>query len=128
MGGRQWGTPFGRPPTQKRNMGLQRGTTVVIGGLKSSGEYNGRQARVVSFSPDQERYTVQFQNGATISVKRANLQQLVEGICINGLKSRSDLNGTRGRVVGFNHAEKRYVVQTASGQAGLKRENVILPP
>jgi len=127
-GGEQWGTPFGRAASRKRNMGLKRGTTVVIGGLKSSGGYNGRQARVVRFSPEQERYTVQLQDGATISVRRANLQQQVEGININGLKSRSDLNGTRGRVVGYNDTDQRYVVQTKSQNARLKRENVILPP
>merc|ERR1712025_146599 len=126
MDGGQWSSPFGTA-AKKQRVGLQPGATVTIGGLKSA-KYNGRQARVVKFLPDQQRYTVRLQDGATISVKRTNLQQLVEGVQINGLKSRSDLNGTRGRVVGFNHSEQRYVVQTASGQAGLKRENVIFPP
>merc|ERR1712025_860573 len=118
--GEQWGSPFGDTPAKKTSMGLQPGTTVTIGGLKSAPKYNGQQARVVRFLPEQQRYTVQLQNGSTVSVKRANLQQVVEGVQINGLRSRSDLNGTRARVVGFNHTEKRYVVQTGSEQAGLK--------
>jgi len=128
MGGGQWSSPFGSPQKQRQTMGLQPGTTVKIGGLKSANKYNGRQARVVKFSPENQRYTIRLQDGDTISVKRANLQQILEGVQISGIKSRSDLNGTRGRIVGFNHAEKRYVVQTASDNAGLRKENVILPP
>ena len=128
MGGGQWSSPFGSPKKQRQTMGLQPGTTVKIGGLKSTNKYNGRQARVVKFSPDNQRYTIRLQDGDTISVKRANLQQILEGVQISGIKSRSDLNGTRGRIVGFNHAEKRYVIQTACENAGLSKENVILPP
>jgi len=126
-GGDRWNSPFGKTEP-KRTMGLQPGTTVTIDGLKSASKYNGLQARVVKFSPEQKRYTVQMQNDSTISVKRANLHQVVDGVSITGLKSRSDLNDTRGRVVGFNHTDNRYVVQTAFEKAGLKRENVILPP
>jgi len=128
MGGGQWSSPFGDASAKKQSMGLQPGTTVIIGGLKSAHKYNGQQACVVRFLPEQQRYTVRLANGSSISLKRTNLQQVVEGVQINGLKSRSDLNGTHARVVGFNHSKKRYVVQTASEQAGLKKENVIFPP
>merc|ERR1719506_2414429 len=46
MGGGQWSSPFGSPQKQRQTMGLQPGTTVKIGGLKSANKYNGRQARV----------------------------------------------------------------------------------
>ena len=127
-GAEHWSSPFGDSSPKRQGMELQPGTAVIVGGLKSTYKYNGQQARVLRFLPEQERYTVQLQDGGNISVKRRNLQQVVEEVQINGLKSRRDLNGTRGRVVAFNHAEQRYVVQTNTEQAALKRENVILPP
>lgn len=127
-GAERWTSPFGDTSPKRQYMGLQPGTAVMVGGLKSTHKYNGQRAHVVKFSSKQERYTVRLQHGGNIAVKRKNLQQVVKDVQIKGLKSRRDLNGTRARVVAFNHTEQRYVVQTRSEQASLKKENVILPP
>merc|ERR1712183_878913 len=50
MGG-QWSSPFGDTSAKKQTMGLQPGTTVTLGGLKSAHKYNGQQSRVVRFLP-----------------------------------------------------------------------------
>lgn len=56
-----------------------------------------------------------------VRLARGNVQQLVEGIAVVGLKSQAHLNGRSGRVLGFDRAAARYRVSLRLDERGRER-------
>ena len=99
----------------------------------------GRTGRVVDWDESNREYTLLLDAGDEdfVRLARANVQQLVEGVAVVGLKSRADLNGRVGRVLGFDRAAVRYRVSLRPGKRGRERgedvevavkpENLVFP-
>ena len=60
--------------TQSASPGATAGhSRVLIGGLLSRPELNGKQARVIDYDHGRGRYNVAIQDGETVALKAANL-------------------------------------------------------
>ena len=88
---------------------IPAGHQVVIHGLSSSPEHNGKNGMVRGFEQQRGRYEVQLDDGSTISVRPENLTQLCE-VSVHALTSRPELNGQPGRIAGVDVTTGRYVV------------------
>lgn len=110
---------------------ISNGKQVIIYGLKSKSEYNGKSGIIVGYSSDSKRYKVKLNNGSIINILRNNFQQIVKNIELMELVSKNSLNGVLGILVGYNESKNRYIIQlgTRQGNAVLsfKKENVLLP-
>lgn len=110
---------------------ISNGKQVMIYGLKSKSEYNGKSGTIVGYSRDSNRYQVKLDNGSVINILRNNFQQIVKNIELMELVSKNSLNGVLGVVVGYNESKNRYIIQlgTRQGNAVLsfKKNNVLLP-
>ena len=69
---------------------------------------------------DRTRFRVRVggAGGEEVNVKPENL-----GVAIRGLKSRQDLNGQHGHLVGFNADTGRYLVRVRGDEVAVKPEN-----
>eukprot|EP00924_Labyrinthula_sp_SR-Ha-C_P011202 snap_masked-scaffold_48-processed-gene-0.20-mRNA-1 protein AED:0.15 eAED:0.57 QI:0/-1/0/1/-1/1/1/0/363 len=130
MGGPGGGFPQGfgqRGMRRKRKRFgiLEEGSVVFLKKLKT--EYlNEYQAEVKYYDEAKQRYVVLVEDFGEISVKRENLQQVVRGVTVTGLKSRSDLNGKQGIV--FETKENlRCIVRIKGTSVSISTENIIFP-
>merc|ERR1719277_2930947 len=87
MGGRP------RPGTQPSSA-LKSGTPVVVQGLASKPEHNGKTGQILKFDESRSRYDVEV-NGATLSLKPQNLTQQCSVEVVN-LENKPELNGSSG--------------------------------
>ena len=88
------------PPRHVATAALPQGSMVIVRGLRSAPQHNGREGKVLSFEPYTGRYIVVLDPAGvepTLSVRPDNLLQSIH-IEVFGLESRSELNGVRCRV------------------------------
>uniref|UniRef100_A0A7S1IL73 J domain-containing protein n=1 Tax=Eutreptiella gymnastica TaxID=73025 RepID=A0A7S1IL73_9EUGL len=104
------------------------GTQVVIIGLKSTLEHNGKEATIVQYDAAAERYTVETVTGHVLALKPTNLTQVV-GVKLWGLSGKPELNGATGKIAQWNPHKARYEVQVPKLDKilSLKPGNVQLP-
>merc|ERR1719263_830661 len=140
MGGMPGGMPggMGGMATPRRDEvrvdAIAPGTACVIRDLQSQPQLNDERATVRGFDAAKGRYLVEIDEGAqTLSLKRANVQQLVQRARVRGVESKPELNGATGTVVAHDAAKGRYTVLVkAAGAArtqavSLQPQNVVLP-
>lgn len=131
-GGMRSGGMGGRPrPRDESYDVLPEGTPVIIRGLRSRPQANGKVAFVRGFSAERQRYEVQLQDDeqALLSLTPDKIEQVVPGVQVAGLSGRPELNGEEGTLVDFDPASGRYRVQIESKDTvvSLKPGNVVLP-
>jgi len=86
------------------------GSVVMIRRLQSKPRLNKQSAQIVRYDARRGRYTVKLQGADELfAVKPANLQQVVQGVTISGLQSRSETNQTSTRL---SHLSSLLHVQT----------------
>eukprot|EP00670_Eutreptiella_braarudii_P001243 CAMPEP_0174294956 /NCGR_PEP_ID=MMETSP0809-20121228/43182_1 /TAXON_ID=73025 ORGANISM="Eutreptiella gymnastica-like, Strain CCMP1594" /NCGR_SAMPLE_ID=MMETSP0809 /ASSEMBLY_ACC=CAM_ASM_000658 /LENGTH=162 /DNA_ID=CAMNT_0015396813 /DNA_START=1 /DNA_END=486 /DNA_ORIENTATION=+ len=107
---------------------ISSGTKVVLCGLQSAAQHNGKVASVVDYDAGAGRYTVQLNDGTNLALKPTNLTQIVNAQ-IYGLKSQPELNGASGKVVRWDEDKGRYEVNVPSHNKSLSLQpaNVVLP-
>lgn len=139
--------PGGRSPKREHNFGmggpnmqrrrtsntkfdtLEEGTAVFIYGLKRRPELNGMTAQIITKDSTSSRYVIRLQGGTnTISLKRDNLLEIVDGVELTNLQSQPQLNGQNGTVIGFDESTQRYAVQLGNGATVKVRPSCILWP
>merc|ERR1711861_78044 len=69
-------------------------TQVVVYGLLSAPQHNGRQGMITSFVRDKGRYVVSLQSGESVSLKPDNFVQMAS-IEIIGIAKQPQLNGMK---------------------------------
>merc|ERR1712151_1366446 len=79
-------------PTSQPSFAMKRGTAVVVHGLASKPEHNGKTARILKFDESRSRYDVDI-DGATLSLRPQNLTQQCS-VEVVGLESKPELNGS----------------------------------
>lgn len=105
---------------------LPVGTPVVVRGLVTAPEHNGKAGRVASFDPQRARYEVHLVDGVVLSLRPQSLTQQCE-VEITGLQSRPELNGATGEIVSYDDVTGRYMVLVGDSQAmSLQRKNCVL--
>ena len=129
MGGMQGFGGGRRQQSRYPKHAIPRESAVYIHGLKGAAQHNGKTGVVKSFSESQERYTVETDGGQErLSLKQANLTQVLPGVIVTNIESRTEFNGQTGTIRGYTADAGRYVVQLNSGQSmGLLPAKVILP-
>lgn len=85
------------------------GTQVVVHGLESKPEFNGKSARIREWNAGKGRYEVSLTSGDVLSLRPRCLTQLCY-ITVHGDESQSELHGKRGEIVDFNEDSGSYVV------------------
>lgn len=136
MGGRGMG---GRSVRPKRSVGfneLAPNTLVSISGLRSAAHQNGKHARVLSYDPEKQRYTVRLlegdddsggASGEQLAVRVDNLHAVVD-VELTDVSSSPALNGTTGRLLSYDSDSGRYHVRLHDGRiAALAPTSVIVP-
>jgi len=110
---------------------ISNGKRILIYGLKSKSEYNGKHGIIYGYSQEFKRYKVKIDNGVNINILRTNFQQIVQNIELMELVSKNTLNGVSGIIIGYNELKNRYIVELGiqHGKAVLlfKKDNVLLP-
>ena len=108
---------------------IPKDTTVYIHCLKGASQHNGKTGTIKSFNENKERYTVETDGGEErLSLKQANLTQVLSGVIVTHVESRAEFNGQTGTICGYTADAGRYIVQLKSGQSmGLVPSKVILP-
>jgi len=105
-----------------RSFALRVGTEVVVHGLETCIEHNGKSGRVHEWIAAKGRYTVSLARGGSLYVRPRNLTQL----CAVTVRS----SGQCGEIVDFNDGTKQYVVlmQEPPSVVHLSLGNCIFPP
>eukprot|EP00667_Euglena_gracilis_P015875 EG_transcript_16560 len=100
-------------------------TTVVLTGLKSQPELNGRRGKIQGWLEDKGRYEVAVQ-GKLLSLSPANLVLQPGVVCrIEGLSGAAQYNGQWGRVAEVDEDAGRYQLELGFGkQLKVRWENV----
>ena len=103
------------------------GSRVVIRGLRSAAEHNGKEGVCLSFEPMSNRYLVSLHPEiTTISVRSENLLPSI-AVTIADVQNRGSVNGCVGRVVGADDTTGRYHVSVQGQVLALTPANVVLP-
>jgi len=109
---------------------LPIGTSVIIHGLSTAPEHNGKMGRVRGFDPAKSRYEVDL-GESSLSLKPRNLTQQCK-VVLRGIESKPALNGQQGVILGYDDDACRYRVMlegsAANGQdvLGLEPGKVML--
>merc|ERR1719428_2715348 len=107
---------------------IPTGKKVVIQGLQSAPQHNGKEGAVQNYDPSSQRYTIELQDGDSVALKTARLTVMVDNCRVTGITSKPELNGSRGRVVNYDPEKGRYTVILSSGAGiSLSPSNLILP-
>jgi len=104
------------------------GTKVVIHGLVSAPQHNGKSGTVTGFDDARGRYQVEVDdNEASLSLRPQCLTQRC-AVEIDGLTNKPELNGHIADVISYEEATGRYVllVQQPATALSLQRKNCIL--
>merc|ERR1712110_303462 len=85
------------------------GTAVVIRGLESKPEFNGKSVKVRDWNEARNRYEVRLQDGSALSLRRGNLTQQC---CIKvvSFAEKPELNGKKGEVIEYSEEKGCYTV------------------
>ena len=98
-----------------------KGDRVLVTGLKTQKELNGKYGSVVGYLTDSHRFEVKIDGHSTsLKIKRVNLLpvgettdedlfQLGERVTVTGVKRRIELNGKSGSVKGFYKTGSLFV-------------------
>merc|ERR1719408_211104 len=106
MGGMPGGPPARRaPPPEVRVDAIAPGTVCVIKDLQSQPQLNGDNGTVRSFDAGKGRYVVETDDGQSLSLRRANVQQVVQRVRVRGVESRPELNGRTGTLADYDAAK-----------------------
>merc|ERR1712187_232987 len=107
---------------------IKRGTAVVVHGLESKPEHNGKTARILKFDESKGRYDVDVE-GTTLSLRPRNLTQTCNVEVVN-LENKPELNGSSGAIYNYDPEAGRYMVlvDSPSIAVGLQRGNCLLKP
>lgn len=89
---------------------LTKGTHVVIRGLTTAFEHNGKSGTVVGWDAQRCRYQIQLQSGETVSLRSQNLVQRCH-VEVIGIQSKPEMNGKTAEVFGFDDEKGRYSVR-----------------
>lgn len=116
-----------KPPT--RIDAIDNGTAVLVKGLKSAAEHNGKGGIIRSYDVSKSRYVVELKGGPTLRLAKKNVQQQVHDVKIRGIQSKEELNGQTCIIINYDETKDRYSVKLTAGKAPmrLKHENVVLP-
>jgi curved DNA-binding protein CbpA len=110
---------------------IPEGTRVKLKGFssESASTMNNASAEILGF--DEGRYIVKVDAPPrrTFGVMVDNLVQLVKSVRIEGLQSRSDLNGKTADIIGWDNSSERYAVKLCSTdeQVSVKQTNLVVP-
>jgi thioredoxin len=104
-------------------------TRVVVGGLQSAPQHNGKEAVVVGF--EGTRYQCQLPDGEIVALKPANVRQT--GVLVTLLPAAATYGGAPGgqaRLMGFDEETHEYAVvdELTHTSRSLPPECVLLPP
>lgn len=88
---------------------IQCGKQVVIHGLASKPEHNGKAGKVKEWKASKGRYDVILSCGTLLSVRPQNLTQLCH-VTVTDCEWRPELHGKRGEIVDFNEDKCSYVL------------------
>jgi len=105
---------------------LPLGTAVVIRGLKSSPQHNGKTGQIKGFDASRNRYQVSME-GAILELKPVNLTQQCS-IEVVGLETKPELNGKVGDVFNYDAEKGRYMIllDNPASALSLHRSNCLL--
>ena len=96
--------------------------------MQSAAQHNGKQAVITDFDKGKGRYTLQLKDGENLSVKPANMQQMVDNVKVVDMQSKPELNGQTGLLIDFNDEKGRYHVQLKDGKTlSLQPHNLVVP-
>jgi hypothetical protein len=122
---------MGRSSTQRQRPArpdvVPPGTKVLVHGLQSAPQHNGKVASIMEFDSGSGRYQVQLNGGAQIALRPANFTQVTSAI-VTGLKSQPELNGVSGKIQGWAEDKGRYEVVVHGRSLSLLPGNVQLQP
>mmetsp|Transcript_18595 Transcript_18595/g.55293 ORF Transcript_18595/g.55293 Transcript_18595/m.55293 type:complete len:218 (+) Transcript_18595:3-656(+) len=122
-----------RRPDPPRFDCLQPGSRVVLCDLRSAADKNGDIGAIVRYDPQKGRYEVRLEEEEEVlSLKGANLQQILKGVVLTGITSSAALDGKSGTLLNRTQTasgEARFVVRlTAARQTvAVRGDNMILP-
>jgi len=95
---------------------LPIGTSVIIHGLSTAPEHNGKMGRVRGFDPAKSRYEVGLGEESCLSLKARNLTQQCK-VVLRGIESKPALNGQQGTILGYDDDTCRYRVMLEGSAA-----------
>mmetsp|Transcript_36785 Transcript_36785/g.93747 ORF Transcript_36785/g.93747 Transcript_36785/m.93747 type:complete len:374 (+) Transcript_36785:27-1148(+) len=106
------------------------GTLVVLRGLQSAQEHNGKTGKVKGFDEGKGRYSIELDDDTVLSLRPGNLTQQCR-VKLVGIDSMPELNGQSATVLNFNEQQGRYTVKLSAkvngrDAVGLKAEHIIL--
>jgi len=106
---------------------LTKSTQVVIHGLTTASEYNGKSGTIACWDAQRHRYQVQLESGEALYLRSQNLTQRCS-VEVVGLQSKPELNGKTAQVFGYDGQTSRYsvLVETPAMALGLQAGNCLL--
>merc|ERR1719401_664487 len=87
---------------------IKPGAAVVVQGLESKPEHNGKTGQILKFDKSRGRYDVEV-NGTTLSLRPRNLTQNCTVELVN-LENKPALNGSSGEIYNYDPVAGRYMV------------------
>lgn len=133
MGGKGGGKGKAKPRQAEPmpTWALPKTTRVIVRGLKSAAEHNGRQGSIVGWSADKARYEVECDDETTLSLRPGNVTQCAD-VEITGIESQPELNGQKAKVIGYTDDTGRYTLRLQEKMSngrdvvGLQSASIIL--
>jgi len=124
LGGMRGGQPSQQPSPPYC---LPKNTGVVIHGLTTAFEHNGKSGTAVSWDAQRCRYNVKLQSGETISLRSQNLVQRCR-VEVIGIQSKPGMNGKAAEVFAYDDQKCRYsvLVENPATTMALQAENCLL--
>jgi len=117
----------GSRPARPKPGQLEAGTRIQIKNLRKTPELNGEMGEIIGYDSDSDRYLCQV-DGNEYKLKRENIQQIVDGVEINGLSGNAELNGVMGTLFDRILSTDRYNIRLPTGgSVSVKPGNLILP-
>lgn len=106
---------------------LSKGTRVVIHGLTTASEHNGKSGTVVCWDAQRSRYQVQCESGEIVSLRAQNLAQRCR-VEIIGIQSKPEMNGKIAEVFSYDDEKSRYsvLVEDPAMAMGVQAGNCLL--
>jgi len=118
---------------QDRTVGLKpqnlviQATNILVRGITSKPELNGKSGKILDYNPESEKYTVSVTNGPSIVVSTGHIQLPTNTrVMIQGLKGSQQYNGQWGRIESFAQDASRYSIVLKGGTTlKVKMENCV---
>lgn len=101
--------PPQQPPQQPRQVrAIAVGTHVVIRGLQSAPQHNGKTGRILRYDGSKGRYDVAL-GDITLSLKPQSLTQRCKVRIVN-YEAKPELNGKYGEIVNYDSSTQQYML------------------